>query len=60
VISGFQAAVRAGEHPVEQVHALGEASITIMARRIAAGQPADDIAAPDLRVYDTFMRGKEA
>ena len=58
--SGFQAAVRAGEHLLEQGHPLDEASITIMARRIAAGRPADDIAAPDLGVYDVFMRSPEA
>lgn len=35
--SGFEAAVRAGEHWSNR-HAIDEASVTTMARRIAAGE----------------------
>ena len=57
--SGFDAAVRAGEHLIEQGRALDEASMMMLARRIKAGEPVDDVKAPDLRVYDAFMQRKE-
>ncbi|PJM75153.1 IS21 family transposase [Bifidobacterium simiarum] len=64
--SGFEAAVQAGEHIIEQGHELDEASLTTMARRIAAGERPYEQAAPDLTGYDVFMKpgrereGKEA
>lgn len=61
--SGFEAAVKAGEHIIEQGHPLDEASLTTMARRIAAGERPYEQSAPDLTGYDVFMKpreGKEA
>ena len=54
--SGFEAAVRAGEHLVEQGHAIDEASVTTMARRIAAGEKPYEQSVPDLTGYDVFMK----
>ena len=53
---GFDAAARAGEHIVEQGHAIDEASLTAMARRISKGETPNDVPAPDLHAYDRFMR----
>ena len=41
------------------IRALDEASMMMLARRIKAGEPVDDVKAPDLRVYDAFMQRKE-
>ena len=57
--SGFEAAVRAGEHLVEQGHAIDEASVTTMARRIAAGEKPYEQSAPDLTGYDVFMKPRQ-
>ncbi|MBW3081774.1 IS21 family transposase [Bifidobacterium saguinibicoloris] len=54
--SGFEAAVQAGEHLIEQGHPLDEASLATMARRIAAGEKPYEQTAPDLTGYDVFMR----
>lgn len=57
--SGFEAAVRAGEHLVEQGHAIDEASVTTMARRIAAGEKPYEQSVPDLTGYDVFMKPRQ-
>ena len=57
--SGFEPAVQAGEHLVEQGHPLDEASLTTMARRIAAGEQPYEQSAPDLTGYDIFMKPRE-
>lgn len=57
--SGFEAAVRAGEHLVEQGHAIDEASVTTMARRIAAGEKPYERSVPDLTGYDVFMKPRQ-
>ena len=53
---GFEPAVEAGEHLVEQGHPLDEASLTTMARRIASGEKPYEQTAPDLTGYDVFMQ----
>ena len=53
---GFEAAVAAAEHLVEQGRGIDEASLMTLARRIAAGETPHDEPAPDLRDYDRFMR----
>ena len=58
--SGFDAAVKAGEHLIEQGREIDEASMMMLSRRIKAGEPVDDMKAPDLSVYDTFMQRREA
>ena len=52
---GFDAAVKAGEHLIEQGREIDEASMMMLARRIKAGESVDDTPAPDLSSYDMFM-----
>lgn len=53
---GFDAACKAAEHIIGQGRPIDEAALSIMARRIASGEAPADVPAPDLSVYDDFMR----
>ncbi|KAB7245282.1 IS21 family transposase, partial [Bifidobacterium longum] len=46
-------------HLVEQGHAIDEASVTTMARRIAAGEKPYEQSVPDLTGYDVFMKPRQ-
>ena len=53
---GFDAACKAAEHIIGQGRPIDEAALSIMARRIASGEEPADVPAPDLSVYDDFMK----
>lgn len=53
---GFDAACKAAEHIIGQGRPIDEAALSIMARRIASGEAPADVPAPDLSVYDDFMK----
>ncbi len=57
--SGFDAACAAAQRVVEGGRVPDDATVDVLARRIAAGGPAAEGGA-DLSVYDGFLKGGEA
>ncbi len=57
--SGFGGRRPGRKHLVEQGHAIDEASVTTMARRIAAGEKPYEQSVPDLTGYDVFMKPRQ-
>ena len=52
----FRRGLQSREHIIGQGRPIDEAALSIMARRIASGEAPADVPAPDLSVYDDFMK----